>query len=149
MNINELWQKLDLIGVEEVRIKKAEGVFGEKKLALVNEWIYRQESKNGLKVPRDPEREHLYTKLKSMNQKEFAQEIKLEKDDGRLGYLRYDFSWDPDPRKSTWQAIEINRLLTRRKEVRTLKPAWIGIAITALLSIVSLVVSIIGLINNI
>ena len=148
MNTEELWQKLDQIGLDEVRKKKAEGVYGEKKLPLVNEWIHRYESKGGLIVPQDPIRELLFQKLSSMNQKEFAQEIQNEKDDDRLGYLRYDFSWDPDPRKSTWQAIEINRLLTKRKERRMLKPAWIGITITALLGIVSLIVSIIGLMNK-
>ena len=48
MNTEELWQKLDQIGLDEVRKKKAEGVYGEKKLPLVDEWIHRCESKDGL-----------------------------------------------------------------------------------------------------
>jgi len=101
-----------------------------------------------LVVPADTHREMLYNELKLMNRSEFIDRIRQEKDDGRLGYIRYDFDWDPDPRKSTWQAIEINRLLTKRKESRSLRPAWIGIIFASLLGLASLIVSIIGLLKK-
>jgi hypothetical protein len=116
MESQELWEKLEKAGLDEVRKKRAEGVYGACKLSLVDEWIHQKESKGGLVVPADTQREMLYNELKLlMNRSEFIERIRQERDDGRLGYLRYDFDWDPDPRKSTWQAIEINRLLTKKK----------------------------------
>ena len=62
-----------------------------------------------------------------------------------LGYLRYDFDWNPDPRKSTWQAIEINRLLTARKDRRLVRPTWIGVAVAIAIGVASLIVAILAL----
>ena len=148
MESQELWETLEKDGLDEVRRKRAEGVYGARKLPLVDEWVHQKESKGGLVVPADAQREMLFNELKSMNRPDFIDRIRQEKDDGRLGYLRYDFDWNPDPRKSTWQAIEINRLLTKRKESRSLRPAWVGIIFAALLSLASLIVSIIGLLKK-
>ena len=43
---DKLWAKLDKVGVDEVRKKLAMGVFGKPKIALVNEWL-RKNDTNG------------------------------------------------------------------------------------------------------
>ncbi len=67
-------------------------------------------------LPPDPARESLAAELQSLSLDEFRARIAEIGDDDRLGYLRYDLGWAPDPRESSWQAKEINRLLTRRRE---------------------------------
>lgn len=148
MSTNELWEKLEIDGLTEVRKKRAEGLYGAGKHALVDEWIHQKEKNGGLIIPPDPEREKLFQELSSLELSEFKSRIIKEKDDGRLGFLRYSFNWNPDPRKSTWQAIEINRLLTKRKQARALIPTWIGIGFASILSIASLIVSIISVLNK-
>jgi hypothetical protein len=96
-------------------------------------------------VPREATRRALYERLKTLNQDEFRVAIRREKDDHLLGDLRYNFKWDPDPRKSTWQAIEINRLLTDRRARQAAKPQWIGIVLGNLIALAALIVSIVAL----
>lgn len=93
-------------------------------------------------VPREEERGKLHVRLQSLDRDAFRAAIRAVRDDDLLGDLRYDFDWDPDPRKSTWQAIEINRLLTRRKEWRNALPQWIGILVGNILALAALVVAI-------
>jgi hypothetical protein len=103
----------------------------------------------GESVPNDPKRKEIYDRLKAItDSKSFQAEIGNISDDGILGYLRYDFNWHPDPRQSTWQAIEINRLLTRRKDRRLLLPTWIGIVVTGAIALAALVVSILELVRK-
>lgn len=92
-------------------------------------------------VNRDEQRRTLYEKLKDLKREEFRAGIQKVKDDHLLGDLRYEFKWDPDPRKSTWQAIEINRLLTNRKARREALPQWIGIAIGNVIALAALLAS--------
>ena len=42
---NRFWKKLDALGPEEVRRRRAQGIYGEKKQRLVDEWIASQERK--------------------------------------------------------------------------------------------------------
>ncbi len=142
---SELWEKLDALGLPEVRKRRTQGVYGERKLALVDEWIHQKEQRGGLVLPEDPQRLALFKELKSMDRNSFKARISKVKDDGLLGYLRYDFDWDPDPRRSTWQAIEINRLLTARKDRRLVKPTWFGVAVAIVIGIASLIVAILAL----
>jgi hypothetical protein len=94
---------------------------------------------------RDKQREKLLRTLKALpkeQREDFRSVIRTERDDELLADLRYDFAWDPDPRRSTWQAIEINRLLTKRQRRREAIPEWVGIIIANLLALASLIVSI-------
>jgi hypothetical protein len=94
---------------------------------------------------RDERREELRRKLQALTKdqrEEFRSVVRAERDDELLADLRYDFAWDPDPRKSTWQAIEFNRLLTKRRKRREAIPVWVGIIIANLLALASLIVSI-------
>ncbi len=95
--------------------------------------------------PRESKRHALYERLKALNKDEFRSAIRRENDAHLLGDLRYDFKWDPDPRKSTWQALEINRLLTDIRVRRAALPQWIGIVAGNLIALAALVVSIIAL----
>jgi hypothetical protein len=92
---------------------------------------------------RDDLRQSIFTKLKMYQIDDFRREIKKMDDDDLLADLRYDFGYDPDPRKSSWQTREINRLLTKRKEWRSAQPQWIGILIGNLFALAALVVSLI------
>jgi hypothetical protein len=141
----ELWERLDALGLPEVRKRRAKKVYGARKLSLVDEWIHQKEQRGGLILPDDPVRKAIFDELKTMDREAFKGRISKIKDDGLLGYLRYEFDWDPDPRKSTWQAIEINRLLTTRKNKRLIRPTWVGVFVAIAIGIASLIVAIIGL----
>ena len=95
--------------------------------------------------PRESTRLALYERLRTLNKDEFRTAIRREKDDHLLGDLRYDFNWDPDPRKSSWQAIEINRVLTDNRARREAFPQWIGIVVGNVIALAALAVSIIAL----
>jgi hypothetical protein len=95
--------------------------------------------------PREASRRALYERLNTLNKDEFRAAIRNQKDTHLLGDLRYNFNWDPDPRKSTWQAIEINRLLTDIRARREALPQWIGIVVGNLIALAALIVSIIAL----
>lgn len=43
LEARKFWQELEGLGEDEVRLKVSQGVYGEKKLALVNEWLRRKE----------------------------------------------------------------------------------------------------------
>jgi hypothetical protein len=92
-------------------------------------------------VGRDEQRQILQTALADLDKDKFRARIRKVKDNHLLGDLRYDFKWDPDPRKSTWQAIEINRLLTDRKARREAIPQWAGIIVSNLIALAALIVS--------
>ena len=93
-------------------------------------------------VSRDEQRQTLYAELVDLDKERFRTAIAKVKDNHLLADLRYDFKWDPeDPRKSTWQAIEINRLLTDRKARREAIPQWVGIIISNLIALAALIVS--------
>lgn len=94
---------------------------------------------------RDRLRHELYERLKGVDRDTFRAVIRTQKDNHLLGDLRYDFNWDPDPRKSTWQAIEINRLITDRNTRRQALPQWIGIVLGNIIALAGLVVSIFAL----
>jgi hypothetical protein len=51
--------------------------------------------------PREATRRALYERLRTLNKGEFRAAIRSQNDTHLLGDLRYDFDWDPDPRKST------------------------------------------------
>ena len=91
---------------------------------------------------RRDELQRMLTPLQIKDREQFRSLIKREKDDELLADLRYNLGWDPDPRKSTWQAIEINRLITKRKARQEAFPEWVGIIIANLLALASLIVSI-------
>jgi hypothetical protein len=81
------------------------------------------------------------SELRGLERNEFRRRIK-RLDDDTLADLRYELGWDPgDPRKSSSQAIDINRLLTRRKARRQALPQWIGIAISGLIGLAGLIVA--------
>ena len=98
--------------------------------------------------PREEIKRALYERLKALNKDEFRAAIRREKDTHLLGDLRYDFGWDPDPRKSHWRTIEINRLLTDIKARRQALPQWIGIVAGNLIALAALVVSIVALLRK-
>lgn len=145
VDADELWEQLDSLGLSEVKIKLAQGVYGERKRKLVEEWVHQKEQKGDMIPPEDPKREALFQELKLMDKEVFKLRIAQVEDDGLLSYLRYEFGWDPDPRKSTWQTIEINRLLTKRKDWRLVRPTWIGVAVATIIGIASFIVAILGL----
>ena len=91
-------------------------------------------------MDRDEEIQALFDRFKDLDRKGFRASIREVKDD-HLRDLRYKFDWDPDPRKSTMQAIEINRLLTERKARRQALPQWIGIVVSNLIALAALIVS--------
>ena len=86
--------------------------------------------------------------LQEEQREEFRATIKKEPDDELLVDLRYAFGWDPDPRKSTWKAIEINRLVTKRNARKEARPQWFAIIVSGLLALASLVVSILAYLNE-
>ena len=89
------------------------------------------------------EPQRTFASLKELPRDQFKAAIKKNKDDDLLADLRYEFGWDPDPRKSSWQTRDINRELTRRKDWRAARPQWIGIAFSTLLSLAALIVAIV------
>ena len=42
---DELWPKLDRLGLDEVRKRRAQDVYGQRKQPVVDEWIEREEEK--------------------------------------------------------------------------------------------------------
>lgn len=83
----------------------------------------------------------LAARLRKLERSAFRREIKRI-DDDTLADLRYTFGWDPtDPRKSSIQAIDINRLLTRKKYWRLALPQWIGIGVSGLIGLAGLIVA--------
>jgi hypothetical protein len=80
--------------------------------------------------------------LEEKQREQFRSIIKKEPDNELLVELRYVFGWDPDPRKSTWKAIEINRLVTKRNARKEARPQWFAIIVSGSLALASLIVSI-------
>ena len=50
----QLWRKLDALGEDAVRLKVAQGVYGERKLALVTEWLRRRDEASSLTKASEP-----------------------------------------------------------------------------------------------
>jgi len=100
---------------------------------------------------RDKRREELRKKLEPLQKdqrEQFRAIISEERDDELLPDLRYVFGWDPDPRKSRWQAIEINRLITKRNKRKEARPQWIAITVSTLLALAALIVSILTYLHD-
>jgi hypothetical protein len=100
---------------------------------------------------RDKRREELRKELEPLGKtqrEQFRAVISKERDNELLADLRYDFRWDPDPRKSTWQAIEINRLITKRNKHKEARPQWIAIIVSSLLALAALIVSILTYLHD-
>lgn len=54
-------------------------------------------------------------------------------------------AYDPtDPRRSAWRAREANRYITAMQRRAEVRPQWIGIIVSSLLSLAALVVSILA-----
>ena len=100
---------------------------------------------------RDKRREELRKELETLKKEQreqFRTIITKEPDDELLADLRYVFGWDPDPRKSTWQAIEINRLTTKRNKLKEVRPQWIAIIVSSLLALAALIISILTYLHD-
>jgi hypothetical protein len=80
-------------------------------------------------------------RLRGLPRETFRQEIAKIRNEDLLGDLRYRFGWDPDPRRSSPEAIDINRLLTRIKSKREARPQWIAIGFDTVLALAALIVA--------
>ncbi len=90
--------------------------------------------------------EKLREKLAKIEDKElFKKEIESIKSNDALADVRYELGYDPHPKKSTWKARYINRLLTRRNKRKDAFPLWVGIVVSSIISICSLIVAILAL----
>ena len=90
-------------------------------------------------VPSDKERSEFRRSLKALT-------LELIRDRVLAGeYGPYN---PADPRQSHWQAREANRYITDRNRAREQRPQWVGIAVSAILSIAALVVAILAYIRQ-
>ena len=80
-------------------------------------------------------------RLRPLDRTEFNIEIRKIKDNKRLADLRYPLGYDPHPKKSSSHAIDINRLITSRREAKVARPQWVGIIISSLIGITALIVA--------
>ena len=90
-------------------------------------------------VPSDRERAEFRRSLKSLTLEHIRDRVLT----GEFGLYN-----PTDPRQSHWKAREANRYITDCNRAKEQRPQWVGIAVSAILSIAALVVAILAYIKQ-